>query len=201
MLSKRGSADVMHPPGWGGWHFNISLPSREQQQRVTLLIPITRSVTMWNLDSSKKVTSLSSCVNEHQLATGVCLSPFPGEVEVLVRLLSFPYFSPLHPPPLTLICLAGTLMILKSACSYNASYIDRLISVFMRSLQKMVREHLSPQQANPGVTETSTGTWSWIQWNQAQPQQIHNITACFPVSFFAWLSYLTLLLGSHLSHH
>ncbi|XP_030610391.1 transformation/transcription domain-associated protein isoform X3 [Archocentrus centrarchus] len=51
-----------------------------------------------------------------------------------------------------------TLMILKSACSYNASYIDRLISVFMRSLQKMVREHLSPQQANPGVTEASTVT-------------------------------------------
>lgn len=50
-------------------------------------------------------------------------------------------------------------MILKSACSYNASYIDRLISVFMRSLQKMVREHLSPQQANPSVTETSTGTF------------------------------------------
>lgn len=50
-------------------------------------------------------------------------------------------------------------MILKSACSHNASYIDRLISVFMRSLQKMVREHLSPQQANPGVTETSTGTF------------------------------------------
>ncbi|XP_032430561.1 transformation/transcription domain-associated protein isoform X1 [Xiphophorus hellerii] len=54
--------------------------------------------------------------------------------------------------------LFGTLMILKSACSYNASYIDRLISVFMRSLQKMVREHLSPQQANPGVTEASTVT-------------------------------------------
>uniref|UniRef100_A0A3Q2UJ62 Transformation/transcription domain-associated protein n=1 Tax=Fundulus heteroclitus TaxID=8078 RepID=A0A3Q2UJ62_FUNHE len=49
-----------------------------------------------------------------------------------------------------------TLMILKSACSYNSSYIDRLISVFMRSLQKMVREHLSPQQANPAATETST---------------------------------------------
>lgn len=60
-------------------------------------------------------------------------------------------------PPLN--CLSGTLMILKSACSYNASYIDRLISVFMRSLQKMVREHLSPQQANPGVTETNTGTF------------------------------------------
>ncbi|XP_047194241.1 transformation/transcription domain-associated protein isoform X4 [Hippoglossus stenolepis] len=54
--------------------------------------------------------------------------------------------------------LFGTLMILKSACSYNASYIDRLISVFMRSLQKMVREHLSPAQANPGVTETNTVT-------------------------------------------
>ncbi|KAI1895994.1 hypothetical protein AGOR_G00090240 [Albula goreensis] len=53
--------------------------------------------------------------------------------------------------------LFGTLMILKSACSYNSSYIDRLISVFMRSLQKMVREHLSPQ-ANPGATETSTVT-------------------------------------------
>ncbi|XP_061666078.1 transformation/transcription domain-associated protein [Syngnathoides biaculeatus] len=54
--------------------------------------------------------------------------------------------------------LFGTLMILKSACSYNPSYIDRLISVFMRSLQKMVREHLSPQQANPTVAETSTVT-------------------------------------------
>ncbi|XP_076025723.1 transformation/transcription domain-associated protein isoform X2 [Genypterus blacodes] len=54
--------------------------------------------------------------------------------------------------------LFGTLMILKSACSYNASYIDRLISVFMRSLQKMVREHLSPQQTNPGATETNTVT-------------------------------------------
>uniref|UniRef100_A0AAY5KGU4 Transformation/transcription domain-associated protein n=1 Tax=Esox lucius TaxID=8010 RepID=A0AAY5KGU4_ESOLU len=54
--------------------------------------------------------------------------------------------------------LFGTLMILKSACSYNSSYIDRLISVFMRSLQKMVREHLSPQQATPGATEASTVT-------------------------------------------
>ncbi|KAJ8413683.1 hypothetical protein AAFF_G00081900 [Aldrovandia affinis] len=53
--------------------------------------------------------------------------------------------------------LFGTLMILKSACSYNSSYIDRLISVFMRSLQKMVREHLNPQ-ANAGTTETSTVT-------------------------------------------
>lgn len=77
------------------------------------------------------------------------------------------FFSSFHHPPFPFICLPGTLMILKSACSYNASYIDRLISVFMRSLQKMVREHLSPQQANPGVTETSTGTyiWTWIQSN------------------------------------
>ncbi|XP_072524225.1 transformation/transcription domain-associated protein isoform X6 [Salminus brasiliensis] len=53
--------------------------------------------------------------------------------------------------------LFGTLMILKSACSYNSSYIDRLISVFMRSLQKMVREHLSPQ-TNPSAPETSAVT-------------------------------------------
>lgn len=59
--------------------------------------------------------------------------------------------------------LPGTLMILKSACSNNSSYIDRLISVFMRSLQKMVREHLSPQP-NPGATETSTGDHSLDSW-------------------------------------
>ncbi|XP_062859239.1 transformation/transcription domain-associated protein [Trichomycterus rosablanca] len=53
--------------------------------------------------------------------------------------------------------LFGTLMILKSACSFNSSYIDRLISVFMRSLQKMVREHLSPQTSS-GATETSAVT-------------------------------------------
>ncbi|MGH0130165.1 UNVERIFIED_CONTAM: hypothetical protein FKN15_048943 [Acipenser sinensis] len=48
-------------------------------------------------------------------------------------------------------------MILKSACSNNPSYIDRLISVFMRSLQKMVRDHLNPQ-ATPGAVEPSTVT-------------------------------------------
>ncbi|KAB0398761.1 hypothetical protein E2I00_004750, partial [Balaenoptera physalus] len=54
--------------------------------------------------------------------------------------------------------LFGTLMILKSACSNNPSYIDRLISVFMRSLQKMVREHLSPQAASGSTEATSAGT-------------------------------------------
>ena len=58
--------------------------------------------------------------------------------------------TPWRSPP------AGTLMILKSACSNNPSYIDRLISVFMRSLQKMVREHLSPQAAS-GSTEAASG--------------------------------------------
>lgn len=47
-------------------------------------------------------------------------------------------------------------MILKSACCNNPSYIDRLISVFMRSLQKMVREHLNPQTAS-GSTEATAG--------------------------------------------
>ncbi|XP_039632326.1 transformation/transcription domain-associated protein [Polypterus senegalus] len=53
--------------------------------------------------------------------------------------------------------LFGTLMILKSACSNNPSYIDRLISVFMRSLQKMVRDHLNTQ-TTPGAAEASTVT-------------------------------------------
>lgn len=57
---------------------------------------------------------------------------------------------------LLLFSSIGTLMILKSACSNNPSYIDRLISVFMRSLQKMVREHLNPQ-ATAGAAETNTG--------------------------------------------
>ncbi len=67
----------------------------------------------------------------------------------------------------------GTLMILKSACSNNSSYIDRLISVFMRSLQKMVREHLSPQP-NPGAAETSTGDHSLDSWvKDVSPPKIH----------------------------
>ncbi|OXB82719.1 UNVERIFIED_CONTAM: hypothetical protein H355_000417 [Colinus virginianus] len=64
----------------------------------------------------------------------------PSQLFVLLQLL---FFS------------TGTLMILKSACSNNPSYIDRLISVFMRSLQKMVREHLNPQ-ATAGAAETNT---------------------------------------------
>ncbi|ERE76894.1 transformation/transcription domain-associated protein [Cricetulus griseus] len=54
--------------------------------------------------------------------------------------------------------LFGTLMILKSACCNNPSYIDRLISVFMRSLQKMVREHLNPQAASGSTEATAAGT-------------------------------------------
>ncbi|XP_038044323.1 transformation/transcription domain-associated protein-like isoform X2 [Patiria miniata] len=43
--------------------------------------------------------------------------------------------------------LFGTLMILKAACTNNIAYIDRLISVFMRALQKMTREHLTPSSS------------------------------------------------------
>ena len=35
-------------------------------------------------------------------------------------------------------------MMLKAACINNACYIDRLITVFMKVLQRMQREHLSP---------------------------------------------------------
>lgn len=43
--------------------------------------------------------------------------------------------------------LFGTLMILKAACMNNACYIDRLITSFMRVLQRMAREHLQPATA------------------------------------------------------
>lgn len=46
--------------------------------------------------------------------------------------------------------LFGTLMILKAACINNPCYIDRLITSFMKVLQKMTREHL-----NPSTPETS----------------------------------------------
>ncbi len=40
--------------------------------------------------------------------------------------------------------LFGTLMMLKAACVSNPSYIDRLITIFMRVLQRMAKEHLNP---------------------------------------------------------
>ncbi|PNF39458.1 hypothetical protein B7P43_G11093, partial [Cryptotermes secundus] len=40
--------------------------------------------------------------------------------------------------------LFGTLMMLKAACVNNPSYIDRLITPFMRVLQRMAREHITP---------------------------------------------------------
>ncbi|KAG8225079.1 hypothetical protein J437_LFUL000058 [Ladona fulva] len=39
--------------------------------------------------------------------------------------------------------LFGTLMVLKAACAHNPCYIDRLITSFMRVLQRMTKEHLS----------------------------------------------------------
>ncbi len=48
--------------------------------------------------------------------------------------------------------LFGTLMILKASCMHNPCYIDRLITSFMRVLQRMAREHLQPTtpEASPG---------------------------------------------------
>lgn len=47
----------------------------------------------------------------------------------------------LQAPPATLF---GTLMMLKAACISNSCYIDRLISSFMRVLQRLAKEHLQP---------------------------------------------------------
>ena len=51
------------------------------------------------------------------------------------------YEKNLQAPPSSLF---GTFMMLKAACINNACYIDRLITSFMRVLQRMVREHLAP---------------------------------------------------------
>ena len=50
-------------------------------------------------------------------------------------------------PPSTLF---STLMILKAACVNNACYIDRLITTFMRVLQRLTKEHLSPSSTDTG---------------------------------------------------
>jgi len=53
--------------------------------------------------------------------------------------------------------LLGTLMLLKAACTNNPCYIDRLITSFMRALQRMTREHLLPAvngQPSNGVSES-----------------------------------------------
>lgn len=49
--------------------------------------------------------------------------------------------------------LFGTLMILKAACVSNPAYIDRLITPFMRVLQRMHKEHIQATDSNPVATE------------------------------------------------
>uniref|UniRef100_A0A0L8IF18 Non-specific serine/threonine protein kinase n=1 Tax=Octopus bimaculoides TaxID=37653 RepID=A0A0L8IF18_OCTBM len=50
--------------------------------------------------------------------------------------------------------LFPTLMILKAACMHNPCYIDRLIALFMKVLQKMAREHLTANnEQNPAASE------------------------------------------------
>lgn len=52
--------------------------------------------------------------------------------------------------------LFGTLMMLKAACTNNPSYIDRMITPFMRVLHRMAKEHLhtsSQAEANPVGSE------------------------------------------------
>ena len=51
------------------------------------------------------------------------------------------YETTLQAPPSILF---STLMILKAACTNNPCYIDRLMLTFIRVLQKMTKEHLTP---------------------------------------------------------
>lgn len=40
--------------------------------------------------------------------------------------------------------LFGPLMILKAVCINNASYVDQFITIFMKVLHKLAKEHLQP---------------------------------------------------------
>lgn len=53
--------------------------------------------------------------------------------------------------------LLGTLMLLKAACTNNPCYIDRLITSFMRALQRMTREHLVPTPSERQAAAASNG--------------------------------------------
>ncbi|CAH1110190.1 unnamed protein product [Psylliodes chrysocephalus] len=48
--------------------------------------------------------------------------------------------------------LFGTVMILKAACANNHSYIDRLITPFMRVLHRLAKEHLQHSSDNTALT-------------------------------------------------
>ncbi|KAF7269505.1 transcription-associated protein Nipped-A isoform X2 [Rhynchophorus ferrugineus] len=52
------------------------------------------------------------------------------------------------------LALFGTLMILKAACANNPSYIDSIITPFMRVLHRLAKEHLQPT-SQEHVTNTS----------------------------------------------
>jgi len=139
-----------------GWHLTFVFPLESSSWVGVILILLPATVSL----KKKPVLCHVTWMSKRGLQLWISVN-LPWRWRLLSdSCVSSYFFCPLHLPFFPLICLTGTLMILKSACSYNASYIDRLISVFMRSLHKMVREHLSPQQANPGVTETSTGTHS-----------------------------------------
>ncbi|GFN80649.1 transformation/transcription domain-associated protein [Plakobranchus ocellatus] len=54
--------------------------------------------------------------------------------------------------------LFSTLMILKSACENNQCYIDRLITIFMKVLNKMTQEHLKSQETSQGNRSTQSSS-------------------------------------------
>ncbi|XP_044007561.1 transformation/transcription domain-associated protein isoform X2 [Aphidius gifuensis] len=54
-------------------------------------------------------------------------------------------------PTATAGSLFGTLMMLKAACTNNQSYIDRMITPFMRVLHRMTKDHLQHNQNEPNL--------------------------------------------------
>lgn len=116
--------------------------------------PLQKSIaTCMNCPNSKVIRSVHSLMSRlmSQFPTEPTNSAVASKYEELEQLYAAVgkviyeglanYEKNLQAPPSSLF---GTLMMLKAACINNACYIDRLITSFMRVLQRMVREHLAP---------------------------------------------------------
>ena len=116
--------------------------------------PLQKSIaTCMNCQNSKVIRSVHSLMSRlmSQFPTEPTNSAVASKYEELEQLYAAVgkviyeglanYEKTASAPPSSLF---GTLMMLKAACINNACYIDRLITSFMRVLQRMVREHLAP---------------------------------------------------------
>ena len=125
-----------------------------KDQILTAFKPLQKSIaTCMTCPNSKVIRAVHSLMSRlmNTFPTEPTNSPVASKYEELEQLYASvgkviyeglnQYDKNLSAPPSSLF---GTLMMLKAACINNACYIDRLITSFMRVLQRMAREHLAP---------------------------------------------------------